>query len=177
MKVTGQQLIAAIKEWSHVRDMATAEFSMSNHRFPGDQKDSPAEVSARIVTAEGNVAKLQAAQGAFNQRIKVTVDGETLSLAEAIKRIGGVSRVEKLWREVAKGDEKKRRRSSLYGDDIGLVRSKKDDVERAEILVTPAEANLKAKEIAKKVALLRSAIQAGNARKTEIEGLEPALFE
>jgi hypothetical protein len=170
MKVSGQDLIQAIKEQSHLRDLTETEFEGSLYAFPSESKDSPERVMERLLDIETTIAKLQAAQGLYNQKVKVTVSGENLTLAEAVKRIGGLARVEACWRKTAKSGGE----DQLYGR--RMERPAVADTEFAKKMIEAKVANQKAKETAKTVANLRSAIQAGNTKRVEIEGLDPDCF-
>lgn len=162
MKVTGYKLQHKLRELHHERDIASAQFDKGKFAFPGEQKVTAKEAFARLQAVEKDIAKLQTAQTQYNLAITVEVSGESMTLCEAVKRVGGAGRMEKMWRSVA---APKQDRFSYRNDD--LVRDPSQ--ERAEPTVTVAEAAALAKEAAKFASALREAIQVANATEIEIE--------
>src|SRR5262245_11682795 len=101
MKVTGHGIRLALRQWSAKRDALAVQFEASLYAFPGENRPSPADVMDRLYRAERAVASLQELQARYNVAVTVTVAGESITLCEAIKRTGGVGRMEKAWRKAA----------------------------------------------------------------------------
>ncbi len=170
MKVTGYKLREALRRWQLRRDTASTQFAGSLVAFPGDDKPKPDAIAATVLAAETAIARLQAAQTRYNLNVNVTVDGMGgVPLLFCTKAVGGLARVEKLWRG-ATGSEKKR--SSLYDY---VTRAK--DQEQAVRVVSFDDAAKQAEVHGRKLAALREAIAAGNATELTIEDLDAALFE
>ncbi len=170
MKITGYQLREAIKQQVLRRDTAAQVFPSSLRTFPDEEKDTPASVMNEFLLAEQAVAQLQVAQMRYNLEVQVTVVGERMTLAEAIKRVGAPARAEKMWR-------------TATGPRMDRYRSLDDNVEmdplkvRAKPTMTSKEALSRAQGAAKLAGAYRAAISLGNALEIEISGLDSALFE
>jgi len=170
MKTTGYALREAIKRQELRRETAAQQFNGSLHAFEDEKgKDSPTKVMAAFLAAESAVAQLQTSQMRYNLAVMVDIGGKPMSLAEAIKTIGGLGRGEKMWRSAAAP------KKDRYGSDPSLERDPTRVFAQRQITVN--EAVKLASESAKKVGALRAAIAVGNAREVELEGLEAALFE
>jgi hypothetical protein len=178
MKITGYALREAIKQHELRRDTAASGFDGSLKAFPGDEKMKPQEIVQVFLTAEEAIAKLQVAQMRYNLAVTVEVAGaghyvgdkETMTLAEAIKRVGGMGRSEKMWRSAA-GPKKDRYGSYASEDEIDPTRV------RAKPTMTTSEAVKLATVAGKRAGGFRAAIATANATPVEIEDLSPALFE
>lgn len=171
MKITGYALREAIKQHELRRDTAAHGFNGSLKAFPGEVKDTPSKVIETFLSAETAIARLQVAQMQYNLIVTVTPTmGEKMSLAEAIKRVGGLGRVEKMWRSAA-GPKKDRYGNYLDEDEIDPTRV------RSKPTMTPTEAVKMATAAGKRAGALRAAIATSNATQVEIEGLDPELFE
>ena len=174
MKVTGYMLREAIKQHELRRDTAARAFDSSLKRFPDEEKESPNEIIVAFSKAEQAVAQIQEAQMRYNLAIMVDVTGSyasnktTMTLAKAIKLVGGAGRVEKMWRS-ATGPKKDR----YYREEDEIDPSRI----RAKATVKPSEAIKEASLAGKVAGSLRAAIATANARELEIEDLSPALFE
>lgn len=170
MKVTGFLLREAIRRWELRRDTAANQFEDSLKRFPDDDKPTPEAVVAAFSTAETNIASLQAAQARYNLRINLDVLGAEMTLCEAVKRLGGAGRLDKMWRTAAGG--KKDRYG--YRDD----NPRKTDEIRATPTVTVKAAMEYANKASAWAGALRAAIAKGNG--TEVSageiGLNAALL-
>lgn len=170
MKVTGVKIKEMIRIHELRRDAVVRQYEPALHAFKDEKKTHPKEIVAKYLDAERSIARLQTAQARYNLKIEVDVVGEKMTLAEAIKRVGGAGRAEKLWR-TATGP--KQDRYAYRGDD--LVRE--EGKERAIPTVTPDQALEFATEAARVAGAFRAAIATGNAREIEIEDLDAALFE
>jgi hypothetical protein len=169
MKTTGYGLREAIKFHKLRSDEAAASFDGTLKAFADDKKDSPQTVVTRYLSAEACIARLQTAQAEYNLSVPVTVDGVTITLSEAIKRIGGLGRAEKMWRSVS--NPKKDRYSSPYEDSRDPTR------ETAKPTITTTEALALSSGTAKRASRLRAAIATANTVEVELKDLDPALFE
>lgn len=167
MKVNGYKLREALRRWQLRRDTAAGQFPKVLTAFPDDHKPSPVDIAAAVVTAETNIAALQTAQTAYNQRITVEAQGHTFSLLGAIKSVGGLGRVEKMWR-TASAPPKDRYMSNDETRPADQVVAKRQ--------ITYEQAAAYASDIGKQLGALREAIATGNARELEVD-LDPALFE
>lgn len=169
MKTTGYRLRETIRMWELRRKMAGDNFDKSLHAFEGEDRESPQEVVIHFKHADEAVANLQTAQAMYNLSVKVNVLGENMTLCEAVKRVGGAGRIEKLWRTAAT-DKKDR-----YAYDRDLVRS--TDEVRARRTITLKDAGDLAANAAKWAGALRAAIAVANSTEVDVEGLNPELFE
>jgi len=170
MLVNGYKLQHSLRELEQTREVLAQQFSDNVMQFESqEEKLELREVFARFTSLEKKVAQVQVAQARYNLAVQVNVLGETMSLHEAVKLVGGAGRAEKMWREVVKGQKTSR----LYGGDT--TRTK--DVEYAKRSISVSDAFGQAKHAAKVASALRQAIQLGNATDLELEGLEPSLLE
>ena len=169
MKVTGYGLREAIKLHKLRSDEAASSFDSTLKIFAGDTKETPQEVVERYLAAEAAVSRLQAAQAEYNLIVKVTIDGVSITLSEAIKRVGGLGRAEKMWRSAA--SPKKDR----YGSSIEDTRNA--TIEYAKPTLSPTEAAVFASKVAKTAGRFRAAIAAANTVEVDIKDLDPTLLE
>lgn len=168
MKTTGYGLREAIKFHKLRSEEAASSFDSTLKVFSGDTKEAPQAVVERYLAAETAVSRLQTAQAELNLLVKVTVDGDTITLSEAIKRIGGLGRAEKMWRSVA---SPKKDRYSTFEDTRDSTR------EHAKSTITTTEASALASKVAKTAGRFRAAISTANTVEVDIIDLDPALFE
>jgi len=103
----------------------------------------------------------------YNLSVNVKVHEESMTLAEAIKRVGGVGRLEKLWRSVATPAE------SRYGYDD----RRESSVVVAVPTVSQDDAAKKASQHTKLASSFRAAIAVGNGSELEVEDLYKSFFE
>lgn len=169
MKVNGYRLREALKQQELRKDAAAKQFSGTLKKFPDEDKPTPEVVAETFLKAETVIAKLQVAQMRYNLQVPVEVMGERMTLAEAIKRVGGQGRSEKMWKGVIPGG---RDRYALYDED-----TRDPNQVRAKPTLDPDRAVILATEAAKRAGAFRAAIATGNAVEVEIENLDPALFE
>lgn len=169
MKTDGYALREAIKQWELRKEVAECGFSGSLHKFKDDVKETPQQIVEAYLKAEDAIAKLQVAQMRYNLAVKVEVQGEGMTLAEAIKRSGSAGRIEKMWKTATSQE-----RHHRYGDD-GLTRVANQ--ERAEATLDAKTAMNLATHAGKRSGAFRAAIATANAAKVEVEDLNPALFE
>lgn len=172
MKVTGYKIREAIARNKLRRETAASHFADTLHVFPGEQKQSPDEVGEAILTAELRIAKLQVIQTHFNLLTEVTVTGYGLvPIAFCVKAIGGLERLEKLWR----GGAIKKKDRFIYSAGNPLLRDEKQVA--AVVIVQPKEAARRAEALQIKIASLREAVGVANGRELEFPDLDASLFE
>jgi hypothetical protein len=167
MNINGYKIQHTLRELQHEREIIVSQFGSSLFSFEGETKAKPIELSNKYKACEKKIARLQTLQAEYNLKIQVVVQGEEMSLSEAIKRVGGAGRIEKLWRSSAKDaglDRFERRERSRNKDEIYSQRTASVD-----------ECISQAKTAAKEASALREAIQVGNAQEWELE-LDPDLF-
>lgn len=169
MKVTGYKLREALRRWQLRRDTASGQFSKVLVAFKDEDKPKPAAIANAVLTAETAIAKLQSAQALYNTSVTVTVEGQPSTLLECIKRIGGLGRVEKMWRTAATVKED---RYSMHDS-----KTRKSDEVVAERTISYEAAGEQAAVYGKLLGQMREAIAVGNATESEVKNLDAALFE
>lgn len=167
-KVTGYQIREAIKRQTLLRDTAASMFTDSLKRFASEDKPSPDDMMVDFYKADKAIVKLQVAQMQYNLAVKLTtqVDRKPITLAEAVKRLGGASRCEKMWRTAATPE------THLFRGD-----TRRKDEERAISTLTLSEAAKRSSAAAKGVAQLRQAIAIANATEIDLEDLDESLLQ
>jgi hypothetical protein len=170
MKTTGWQIREALKSWELRKAAAEKLFPESLHAFKGEMKDSPESIVETYQKAELAIARLQVAQMKYNLAITVTVMGESMSLAEAVKRVGAAGRIEKMWGSVKPTTS----RPSYYGD---MPITRDPTQERAEPTLSIKEGLKLAEAASKRAGSFRAAINTGNGQEADIANLDPGLFE
>lgn len=160
MNVNGYQLREAIKQWELKRDAHARQFDGSLKSFPGEQKDTPAQIITNTLKCDNAIALLQAAQAYYNNQVRVVFSGETITLTQAVKMLGGYARAEKMWRKVA----------TPATDRYGYSNDSERDPTKiyAVPTISPEVAVEKAAEMAKLTGELRQHIATGNAKDVEI---------
>lgn len=95
MKINGYSLRSAIVNRSSALELAVSSFHASISK-----KDAEATLRTMedIEKYEREISKLQAFQAEYNLTVTVEIKGEEISLAEAVKMIGGLERVAKQWK-------------------------------------------------------------------------------
>lgn len=171
MNVNGFLLREAIKKWELRRDTAYSQFDDTLHKFPGEEKESPDVVHALFTDAESAIAKLETAQAKYNLKVVVEIaPGHQMTLCEAVKRLGGAARAEKMWKTAANPKKEK------YSFTDTLTRDK--DKERAVATLSSKYLIKRANEAAAYTSSLRAAIARGNGTEIPADqlGLDPALL-
>lgn len=174
MKVTGYKIREALRKWQLKRETAAVQFHGTLLVFPGEEKPAPASIVRAVTEAETRIAALQTAQTIYNTRVLVQFEGRTITLLEAIKLVGALGRVEKLWRVAAVG--KKDKYAHYRSDDPGRLKEGEILAKRA---LTHEEAAAHVEAIAARLGALRETIAVANANVVTLqpESLDPALFE
>lgn len=160
MKANGYQIREAMKRWQVRKEIAAKKFPESLTRFEGDDKKSPKEVMAAFREAENAIADLQTAQQQYNIQVNVRPG---LSLALAIKRLGGASRAEKMLKDALGG---KGRDEFAYLDGMG---HRDKDAEYAKKAITEDELREELEKSTEATSSLREAIATANATQVELD--------
>jgi hypothetical protein len=168
MKITGYKLQHKLKELEQLKEVFAQQFNDNIMQFESqNEKLELPEVFGDYTAVEKRISKLQAAQCAYNMAVKVNVLGDSMSLLEAVKLIGGAGRSEKMWKDVVKGN---RSRHHGYGE-----QTRDKTSEYAVRSVTIGDSVKFAQQAAKIAGALREAIQTGNANEIELD-LDETLF-
>lgn len=170
MKMTGFQLMYRLRELQDTRDIAGTQFDDCLYQFQADagQKPSPVELTRVYRECERKIAALQVAQAQCNLAVSVEVLGDTMTLHEAVKLVGGAGRIAKMWKDAAK---KGAQSHYGYGEP-----SRDKDHEYARRTVSVRECLEHSTEASRWASALRQAVQLGNAAEIEIEDLDADLF-
>lgn len=171
MKTTGWQIREALKSWELRKGAAEKLFPESLHAYKGEVKDTPESIVESFQKAELAIARLQVAQMKYNLSVTVNVMGESMSLAEAVKRVGAAGRIEKMWGSVKPVTA----RPSYYGETMPITRDPTQ--ERAEPTLSVKEGLKLAEAASKRAGAFRAAINTGNGQEADIADLDPGLFE
>jgi len=169
MKVNGYELREAVKRWTLRRDSLSSQFPEVLTKFPEDKVPTPQEVASQLLEAEQAICKLQGAQQVYNSGATVKLaDGTVVTVSVAVKYLGGLARLEKLWK--AAGVARKR-----Y--DYEDPRTTRDpNMVHATRQVSYQDATNQALAIARQIGDLKIAVAEANAVPRELD-LEPSLFE
>jgi hypothetical protein len=169
MLVTGYALREAIKQWELRKDASNRVFEDSLKVFPGEEKPHPSKLIEQYLAAEVAIAQLQTAQAQYNLMNTFDFEGRKITLCEAVKSLGGYSRVEKLWRTASGGGKK-----DHYGSSSDNERH--PDRIYAVQVVTPMQGVEQSTIAAKRASALRAGIATGNATTCDIT-LNPELLK
>jgi hypothetical protein len=160
IKVTGFQLRNALNSLRLQRDAAYRTLEASQFAFEGEIKD-PIAASVEVEALETRIAKIETAQMAYNLAINVTFQGQPVSLAFAVKHVGGRGRIAKQWRGVV---APKKDRYSTY-DDLTRVRDNDKEVAKQVVDMPVAFQQFQGQE--KAAVDLRNAIAVANGQQFE----------
>jgi hypothetical protein len=161
MKIDGYTLQQAIREAKAERDQVSQRFTPSLRKFPDEVKPDPRKLAEQFSEIEARVAKLQVAQTIYNLTVKVEVNGQEITLLEAVKRVGGAGRLESMWRSAAAPQQD---RYSYRNEDT----RDKDAVVSTHQVPFEEAAGLR-RSAGRAASALRAAIQKGNAEKVEVD--------
>jgi hypothetical protein len=166
MKVTGYKLKNAIQNKSHERDVLAHQWNNSLKKFPDEEKRRPEAVMEEYAACERDLACLQTAQATYNLSVVVPFAGTNVSLLYVIKYIGGLGRIEKMWR-TSIGDK-----NEYYhrGDE------RTEGTVYATMQLAPQQVMEATRDAARKASDAREAIAVGNACEMEID-VDPRLFK
>jgi len=168
MKVTGYQLQHAVREWGHALAIVNKQWKDSLFAFPGEEGTSPQALMERFRAYENKIAALQTAQARYNLAVTLHVQGVEMTLCEAVKKVSGAGRAEKMWRSAATDtgrDKYSGREMTRREGEIVAVRQ-----------VSEETATAAARRAGRYASDLRAAIQVANATEVEIEEVSVDLF-
>lgn len=171
MLVTGYKIQQAIRRHTSSLEIANKQFVEGVTYFPSCEKPDILKLFESYAEHEAAIAELQVAQALYNLRVTVTAtasDGteKRMSLHEAVKRVGGAGRGEKMWRTAAKGG----------GNDRYCNKDERSkENEYAVPAMNPTDCLQQANRAGRYAGSLREAIQLGNATEFDIE-INPALL-
>lgn len=167
MKITGYMLRAALKRWELTRNAAVKKFPDVLHKFPDENKISPEVVAKSIEDAEAAIARLQAIQVLYNASVQVEVKDSAMSLAEAVKRVGGATRMEKMWKGAAGLETSAHGRYHNPFGAVAQTRVMGHIVQ--ERTLSEEDAAVQATKAANYLGALQEAIASGNGQKLDME--------
>lgn len=154
MQITGYAIQNRLRELAHLHTLAAKQFDDGKYLF-SDEKAPTAKAAFDVFEdLEDQICRLQTLQAHYNLAIEVDVAGVSMTLAEAVKRVGGAGRMEKMWRSAA---VPKRDR---YHSEKAITRSR--DEEHAAPTVRVEDALAEATRAGRWASSLREAIQIGN---------------
>jgi hypothetical protein len=167
MKTTGYALREAMKNHTLNKEVAEGDFTPSlKHTEGEDPKALPKEVFQAFLKADMALAKLEEAQVRYNLAVRLDFNGQNITLLDAIKRVGILGRVEKMW----KGTIANPVAASNYFDEP-------ENKVKAKRTLPASEALALTKMYGKQASSLRASIAAANAVVVDIEDLDASLFE
>ena len=171
MKVTGFQIMDRIVALREQSQTLNSQFTTSLYHFEKEvaEKPDPRVLMTTYLDNERKVALLQEAQAAYNLKVIVEVLDEKMSLQNAVKLIGSVTRVKNNWLAASKPNTDANSYASYYQ----MVRDKEN--EYAQRAVGVEECLRLSNEAADLMAALKQAIRSGNAAEIELE-IDPSLF-
>lgn len=168
-EITGYRIREALKQWNLRAATLHKQFTNSLKRFEDEEEADPRYLSNEALRAEFAIAKLQEVQEKYNLAVTLPFENRRLTLSQAVKMLGGLTRAEREWKEVSQATND---RASIFGNQG--VRDPEKKYARDTISVKDAtEEALKA---ARRTSALRSAIAVANA-KTVFFGDDPELSE
>jgi hypothetical protein len=168
-KVNGFKLQHRIRELANMRDVYNRQFNEGRFRFPDEEKRTPEEAMKLLDETERKIVELQLIQARFNSEVMVEVDGRSVPLMFAVKMVGALGRMEKMWRQASKGNEDRYR----YRD---FETERDKDKVYAIPAMTMDEFAAKAREAGARAARYREVIALANATGVEMD-VDPGLFE
>ena len=164
MEVSGYLLKTGIETATRRRTGLTSMFTDSVMVFPSEMgsKEKPEEISRKLDAIEQDLVALQCAQDRYNATVMVDNMGQKMTLSQAIKTVGGISRMEKLWE--AAGTPKEDR----YGSYASAERST-EGKEYKTYVVIPQDSMKRSEEYSKRRSALSRAIAEANGTKISME--------
>jgi hypothetical protein len=169
VRVNGFKLQQRIRELSDMRDVYGRQFTDGRFRFEDEKKRTPDEAMQLLNETERKIVELQLVQAEFNMTVKVDVDGREVPLMFAVKMVGALGRMGKMWRVASKGNEDRYRYNQFEME-------RERDKDYAVPALTMDEYAARAREAGARAAKYREAIALGNATILEMD-VDPGLFE
>lgn len=172
MKLNGYMLREALRNLELRKDMLRSEVTSNLYTFAAHPPDVVG-TAEELLNVEKDLAEIQSVQARYNCEVSVIVEGRSMKLIEAVKLIGGASRMESLWRKAAETY------LSNTGRGYGVPTKVADSVEATRTL--SAEQLLKVtKDAVAFHSALRSAIAEANSRMMDMdvrESIEKLLIQ
>lgn len=165
MEITGYQLKAALKNQNLKLAALRSQFQPSLKKFPDEKKEAPQSISEKINMVEDAISKIETAQAYYNLQVKVEIAKREMTLCEAIKRVGGAGRVEKMWRDVAAKEV------SSYNP-YGYGSEREPGKVYSQQTITQEEALGQATKAATLASAMRAAIAEANSKLVQIDFLD-----
>lgn len=167
-RVNGYKLQHAIKELKEKRGVLFAVFDDCTRKFKDETKRDPGVVASEIEECEAAIVALQAAQALYNSSVAVELFGQKVPLLIAIKMVGGLGRVEGIWRDVVK------KLSGGNRTSYQPLQTRDVDNEIEQFTVSLEVAQKKLQEASRRNQECREIVASGNAQWVEIED-DPVL--
>lgn len=161
MLYTGYALQTKIRTLKVEVDSYASQFENGKAKFQDEDKPTCWEAFKNFKQAEEELATVQTLQCMYNQRVYVTVQGVRMTLAKAVRLVGGAGRAEAMWRNIVAP------KKDRYGSRDGLVRSANET--HADPTYTMDQAKEQAKKTSTYASALRQAIQEANATQVELD--------
>lgn len=155
MKISGYTLRTAIRNRETERDGAIAALAQS---LRGQEGPTTEELMDKIEVCEKTIAKLQAFQTRYNLEIQIPAGEENISMAEAVKRIGGIERLSAHWRNM-------------------MTTASSTTMAAAAIKFDTNLAIQKSKQFATEASTLRGRMSAANSVEIELSDFEESLLQ
>jgi hypothetical protein len=147
-----------------------SQFSSSLFRFEDEEdKRDPRAILQEFTELQARIARLMEIQAAYNLQVRVSVQGEEMSLQRVLQMVSSANRVKSLWAQAA--DQKS---ANPYHYMNPLARDK--DNEYAKPVVPVSEARELADMATRTALAFKQAIRSGNAREVEMDA-QAELFE
>jgi len=165
-KVTGYKLQANAKRLKLQIELLRKQFEESIFQFDGEAKQDLATVGQALKKAETEQAQVNHYQSAYNHNVNVVVLGTTMTLDEAIKRVGSAGRLQKLWtKALLGGDGSDTPRWSRISN---MQTARDKDKEYAQRSMSIEDCQLAVEQASRYNSALREAIQVGNGNEIEL---------
>jgi len=161
IKTTGYALQSRIRKLKVDIDTYSTQFENGKSKFQDEDKVTSMEAFTLLQNAELQLAEVQTQQCMYNQAVFIDVQGQRMSLAKAIRLVGGAGRAEAMWRKIVA--PKKDRYS------MGDAAVRKEGKQYASLTYTNQKAHEMAVKTANYAAALRQAIQEANAQEVELD--------
>jgi hypothetical protein len=167
-EINGYQLRESLKRWRTRRDVADKQFKESLWGFKDEEagRPTPTALAESYEKSDFAIAKLQELQQDFNRNQVVEIAGRKMTLALAIKLVGGAGRLENMWRTAATDSGRDRYSHREMTRAAGE--------ERARRRLSVDEAINLSDKAASYASALRSGIAAANARMISLPADFPA---
>jgi len=168
MEVTGHQLKQKLTQYQEIRDDLRALLGETVFAFEDEDKPPFQEVVASLEKSESELAALQTLQSEFNLKYLVTFNGQSITLQQAVRLVGGVDRIKQAYKTAAKS------KTHTFGRDPNVRRVEEVYAKRT---ISVPECQEMARVYSKKATQLRHLIQKGNETKIAVPNNMKYLFE